>query len=272
MNAVLFALALLAQSKKAPLPGEGIDWKSGWDVAVKEAAERNVPILFTVFKDGNANCNSMIESCFTDSNVIALSKSFVNVAAVDGNSHGEKEIVVGKERVKVCKLFHVMPCASHEKTFRYAFKFWQSPISCPATVFCDPQGNQLFKADGVLTAADLAKKMQSALSKVTGDKIALPQWRKALALLDDGAEALEKGEAKKALEAFRKVAAMKGKSLQKRAEDAIAKVTELGEQRLLEAVGITDLKERRRALSKVMDEFKGLDVSAKAKREFDAAK
>jgi hypothetical protein len=61
MKKASFALALLvaaagaaqAQNKpsKGPLPGQGIDWKGDFDAAVKEAAARNVPIMFTVHKD-----------------------------------------------------------------------------------------------------------------------------------------------------------------------------------------------------------------------------
>lgn len=267
MNALLLASLLLLQAKKEILPGEGIDWKGDWNAAVKEATARNVPILFSIFKDGDATCNTMISSVFTDPNVISLSRSFVNIVGVDGNSHGDKE--VGKDKTRVCKRFHVMPCDYHVKTFRYAFKFYQSPIMCPATVFCDPQGNLLFKADGAMSPGDLVKKMQSALGKISGEKITLPLWKKAHGLLDDGRAALEKGEIKKALEAFRKVAAMKGRSLQTMAADAIAKVAEVGEQRLVDALALADLKERKRALAKIVEEFKGFDVAAKAKKELD---
>ena len=33
------------------MPGQGIDWKGDWEAARKEAAARNVPIMFTVHKD-----------------------------------------------------------------------------------------------------------------------------------------------------------------------------------------------------------------------------
>ena len=44
------AAPALAQGKKL-VPGQGIDWQGDWDAAVKEAAARNVPILYAVHKD-----------------------------------------------------------------------------------------------------------------------------------------------------------------------------------------------------------------------------
>ena len=37
--------------KKEMLPGQGIDWQGDWDLALKEAAARNVPIHIAVHKD-----------------------------------------------------------------------------------------------------------------------------------------------------------------------------------------------------------------------------
>ena len=48
--AVLLALAPQAGKHKL-MPGQGIDWKGDWEAARKEAAARNVPIMFTVHKD-----------------------------------------------------------------------------------------------------------------------------------------------------------------------------------------------------------------------------
>ena len=48
------ATAAHAQSgkKQEVGPGTGIDWQGDWEEAVKEATARNVPIMFTVHKDG----------------------------------------------------------------------------------------------------------------------------------------------------------------------------------------------------------------------------
>jgi hypothetical protein len=249
---MIAVLALLVQ---------GIDWKTDWESALQEAGARNVPILFTVQKEGYTQ---MVDGPFADAGVVANSRTFVNVVAMEPSKHGEAD---GR-----CKLYRNIPCASHEKIFKHATKFWKSPIQCPALAFLDPAGTLLFKADGLLTTPDLLKKMQSALSKISGEKIPLPQWQKAHQLLADGQTALDKGEVKKALEAFRKVAAMKGKSLQTMAADAIDRVAGIGETRLSEALALADAKDKKRALAKIADEFKGLDVATRAKKEFDAVK
>ncbi len=50
--AVGAADAQQSKRKSNLLPGTGIDWKGDWDAALKEATLRNVPIMFTVHKDG----------------------------------------------------------------------------------------------------------------------------------------------------------------------------------------------------------------------------
>ena len=57
--ALLFVCAAVGaadpqQSKKKEMawtPGQGIDWQGDWDLAVKEATARNVPIHVAVHKD-----------------------------------------------------------------------------------------------------------------------------------------------------------------------------------------------------------------------------
>lgn len=51
MTTLLIALTLLQGGKHKLMPGQGIDWKTDWEEATKEAAARNVPIMFTVHKD-----------------------------------------------------------------------------------------------------------------------------------------------------------------------------------------------------------------------------
>ena len=55
ITAAVFALLLAAApqqgGKHKLLPGQGIDWKGDWESAQKEAAARNVPIMFSVHKD-----------------------------------------------------------------------------------------------------------------------------------------------------------------------------------------------------------------------------
>ena len=54
-TAALLALSLAATAQQGGkhklLPGQGIDWKGDWEAARKEAAARNVPIMFAVHKD-----------------------------------------------------------------------------------------------------------------------------------------------------------------------------------------------------------------------------
>lgn len=48
---VLLAATAQQGGKHKLMPGQGIDWKGDWEAARKEAAARNVPLMFTVHKD-----------------------------------------------------------------------------------------------------------------------------------------------------------------------------------------------------------------------------
>lgn len=214
----------------------------------------------------------MAASSYTDPKVIELSRSYVNVVAHRETGHGDREIQVGKEKRKVCDEYHTIPCDVHVKGCDAINKFFSGNFGTPTTVFCDPSGKEILRQVGSMGAGELVKKMQEALGKVPGDKVALPVWKQAKQSIADGDALLEKGEHKKAIEAYTKVSKMKGKALQQMATDALAKVSEAGEKLLGEALAMDDVAEKKKALKKIADDFKPLGVSTKAKKELDAIK
>jgi len=48
----ILSLGALSPQGKDKVPADGIFWSGSWDEALKEAQERNIPIHFTVHKDG----------------------------------------------------------------------------------------------------------------------------------------------------------------------------------------------------------------------------
>src|SRR5262245_58113397 len=127
----------------------------------------------------------MSESTFTDPKVIAASKNFVNVIAHRETGHGDHEVMVGKEKIKLCNEYYDIPCSVHTKGDSAVGKFFQGGLGTPSTVFADPSGKEISKVTGSMGAGELVKKMNEALGKVSGDKIPLDQWQAAHKLAAD---------------------------------------------------------------------------------------
>jgi hypothetical protein len=187
----------------------------------------------------------MADSSFTDARVIELSRSFVNVIANGDTGHGEDK--------KLCKLYRTIPCSVHQRGMYAGRNFFPGNVSTPVTVFADPAGKELFRKQGALNASALAKHLQEALARISGEKIPLPSWK----LHRDGQAALENGEFKKAIESFSRI---KSKRLK---DDDLGRVSQKGEALLKEALELP-ADEKKAALKKIADEFKPLEVSKRA--------
>jgi hypothetical protein len=277
MKCVALALIVLcapqAQGKKKDwLPGQGIDWKGDWDAAVEEAAARNVPIHLAALMDNCPNCKAMSDSAFTDPRIIELSRSFVNVLAHNETTHGDHDAVVGKEKVKLCNEYATVPCSLHRQGWSAVGKFINGTFIAPMTLFADPAGKEIGKAEGGLSANDLLKKMNDMLTKVPGDKITSSQWQAARRLVSDSDAWLAKGEPKRAAECLVKLLKMKGAPIKSIAGEAAERANEAGRRALQAALALGADEEKKKALRKVVDDYRPLEVSAEAKKELEAIK
>jgi hypothetical protein len=205
----------------------------------------------------------MAESSYTDPKVIEASKMFVNVVAHRETTHGDREVQLGKDKVKLCKEYYTIPCDVHVKGNDAVNKFFQGNFGTPTTVFCDPTGKEISRKPGAMGAGELVKMMQETLGKVTGEKVPLASWK----LVTDADAALEKGEFKKAIDGYTR--AGKVKRLKETADAGLAKVGEKGEALLKEALENSDVEAKKKALKKIADDFKPLEVATKAKKELD---
>jgi hypothetical protein len=214
----------------------------------------------------------MSESTFTDPKVIEASKNFVNIIAHREVTHGEHEVQVGKEKIKLCNEYYDIPCSVHTKGDSVVGKFFQGSLGTPSTVFADPSGKEISKVTGSMGAGELLKKMNEALSKVSGEKVPLGQWQAAAKLVADSEAFFTKGDAKKAVEAVAKLGKMKGAAFKTMTEEATAKAEEAGKKALEAALAIENVEEKKKALKKVVDDYKPLAVSNEAKKELDKLK
>src|ERR1043166_8236365 len=206
----------------------------------------------------------MSEATFTDAKVIELSKSFVNFIAHQETAHGTHEAVVGKDKVKLCNDYYDIPCDIHAKGWNSVGKFFNGQFSTPTTVFADPSGKEISRAVGGLSSGELLKKMNEALGKVSGDKIPLPAWSQAKQLNAEAEAAFEKGELRKAIDTWTKIGKFKGAAFRGISQDGLKKADEAGDKALKEALALENLDEKKKALKKIIDEYRGCPVSNEA--------
>jgi hypothetical protein len=214
----------------------------------------------------------MSETTFTDPKVIEASKNFVNIIAHRETGHGDHEVSVGKEKIKLCNEYYDIPCSVHTKGEAVVGKFFQGAFGTPSTVFADPSGKEISKIPGSMSAGELVKKMNEALTKVSGEKVPLPQWQAANKLVADSEAFLAKGEPKKAVDAVVKLGKMKGAAFKTMSEEATTKVEDAGKKALTEALALENVEEKKKALKKIVDDYKPLAVSNEAKKELDKLK
>src|SRR5687767_11380633 len=214
----------------------------------------------------------MSDSTFTDPRVIELSRNFVNVLAHSETAHGDRDAIVGREKVKLCNEYGNIPCSVHTKGWSAVGKFINGTFMTPTTIFADPQGKEIGKSEGGLSGKELTKKMEDALAKVPGDKIHSALWQAARRFVADSDAWLAKGEPKKAVECLVKLGKIKGAPIKAIADEAVSRANEAGRRALQTAVALGADEGKKKALRKVVDDYRPLEVSAEAKKELEAIK
>lgn len=214
----------------------------------------------------------MAGSAYPDPKLIEASKNVVNVVQHNETAHGEREIPMGKEKVKVCTVYGTIPCSAHTGNGNAVGKFVNGSFGVPLTIFCDPTGKELFRKTGAMGGGEVAKQMQEALAKVPGEHAPLSAWQQAKKDIAEGDAAFEKGDLKKAVECYGKPAKFRIKALKELSEKSLAPVIAKIEQMLKDALALENVEEKKKALKKIADDFKPLEVAAKAKKELDSLK
>jgi len=231
-----------------------------------------VPIVFTIHKDLCPRCKAMEEETLRNAKVVELSRSFVNVVAHRDTDHGSTETLRGRDKVKVCNDYGNIPCETHVKGWSAVSRFINGTFGTPTTVFCDPSGKELFRTEGDPGSADMLKKMNEALSKVEGEKIPQGLWSQAAQLRTDADAALEKGDLKKASDLYSKLGKIKGAPFKTMSQDGLKKLDEKLAEALKAALAMDSVDQKKAALKKLAEDFKGLPAAAEAKKELDALK
>jgi hypothetical protein len=214
----------------------------------------------------------MSDSTYTDPKFIELSKNFVNVVAHQETTHGTHEAVVGKEKVKLCNEYYDIPCDVHTKACSAINRFFSGTFGTPTTVFTDPSGKEISRVVGGASTGELSKKMNEALAKIDGEKVPLATWSSAKQLSAEAEAAFEKGDIKKAVEDWTKIGKIKGARFRVMSQDGLKKADESGDKALKDALALENVEDKKKALKKIVDDYKGCPVATEAKKELDALK
>jgi hypothetical protein len=215
----------------------------------------------------------MSETSYTDPKVIEASKNFVNVVAHQETAHGDREILVGREKLKLCTDYFTIPCSTHVKGWAALGKFFEGNFVTPTTVFADPSGAELLRKPGTLSGGELVKAMQEALGKVSGEKIPLAIWNAKAQLEADVDAALAKGDGKKAQDLATKLGKLgKAAAFKEASKEAQDRIEAAGRKALEAALGLEKPEEKKKALQKIADAYKPLPVADEAKKALDGLK
>lgn len=210
--ALVSALAAL-QAAAPPQAAENcVIWAPSWEEAKQEAADRNVPIFFSIQQDENPTCKQM-EGAFRDGSFIAASRKVVCVVANPDTKHGIREVMVNRKKTPFCKAYDGMTCESHTRCQAAISNFIDTKsgsFDIPMQVWCKPDGKELFKftgpnGTGGQSAAALIKDLERALDRISGLKMTRKEWEDLRGLLRQGDEAQSKNEYKIVLGCYRKV-------------------------------------------------------------------
>jgi hypothetical protein len=174
--------------------------------------------------------------------------------------------------VKLCNDYGTIPCEAHVKAWGAVGHFINGSFGTPTTIFCDPAGKELFRTEGDPGAGDMAKKMTEALAKVDGEKIPSTTWTQATQLQADAQAAFDKGDVRKAIELWTKIAKLKGNSFRTLALEGYKKAGDKGAEALKAALAIDNVADRKTELRKIVEDYKSLNVSAYAQKELEALK
>lgn len=277
MKRTLAALAALL-SLSASVPQEkSILWTKSWAEALEEASIRNVPIYFTVHQDGCKECISVEKTAYPNAEVVSASRNMVCVVGHTGASkdfstnHGTKEIKVGGEKVKVCKIYPGIACSDHVEAFKERAQalFKGAKFATPHHIYFSPAGEEWARNAGGKAPGELAREFGEMLAKVNGTHVAKDEYDGAKSQIETGRSLVKKDEIKKAIESFTKVAKHKNERLQvlgTREMDALGAAGDARFQAAMQTMESQNGEEKaKKELKKLADEYAPLACAEKAK-------
>ena len=247
---LLWALILLlaagsAQTQKKPVSRKqrtrypkGIHWHHDVKSALREALERNAPILVAFIRDKVKLCDITVARIYANKGTISLTRKFVCLVAARGKHDFKKGRGIDGRIKKVCSKFGCVSCAEHQRIEVWAFARFNKggSIMTPLHVFLDPRGKELerFQSDLNTTNEEFHDCMNRILD-IVGPGLDTVSFRRMTAELKQVDGYIREKKYKPALEKLLKISRSAGRS----------RVADQSRERLkkLDAAVIQELKE-----------------------------
>lgn len=210
----------------------------------------------------------MDSSVYANKDFVAASKRWVNVYCSKDSGHGTEK--VGDK--EMCKLHPGITCEEHIACNASAGgKYFQGTFRAPATVWCKPDGTEIGKVQGGMSAKQVIEKMGEA-EKVLGPGLDVDAYDFLLDRLAVGDKAVADEKLKEAVDAY--AAAVKtfgknpaAKTWTDKAQAALDQLVEGARTKIAEAATAKDAGDFAKAkelLKSVQTDFKGQPVAKEA--------
>ena len=220
----------------------------------------------------------MERTAYPNPAVVAASRNLVCIVGHAGTgaknswdtNHGSKEIKQGTEKIKVCKLYNSLVCSDHVEIFkdRVPAIFGDKVFPTPTHVYYSPAGEELSRVAGAITPQALAKDMNDAVAKVSGNHISKDEYDAAKKELAGGAALVKKDEIKKAIELFTKMTKHKNEMLRPLGQKELDSLESSGHGRVQAALQLMESQggeeQAKKELKKVADEYPPLPCAKEA--------
>lgn len=253
----LSAVCLLAAAFAAPVRAGEPDWAEDWDAGLKEAQERNCPVILVAPRKMGTFKPSIFPELFRDKDIVALSDNFVCFYA-EAERYGKIDTVYAARYVKPDKGRY----GSHQ------------------VILCKPDGAELEKLRlfDIVPKDKVIKNMKTALKGYPG-VITKREYRLCSSLRDRAELFRELGAYSDAIETYKLLAKKKsGLEFVKEAQgkpEALAKEAAEQVAQAAKALSEGSAQEKKEALAKLhiyQYGMKKLDCHKKVKDALDAAK
>ncbi len=210
--------------------------------------------------------------------VITASKNMVCVVGHAGTgarnswdtNHGSREVKVGSEKVKMCKIYTGIVCSDHVEIFKERAHpvFKNQVFATPHHIYYTPAGEEMMRNAGTKTPQDLARDFADMLAKVGGDHVSKEEYEGARGQIREGLAAVKKDEIKKAIEIFTKVSHHKNALLHPMGKKELDALEVSGNARYDAALQTLETQngeeQAKKELKKIAEEYKPLPCSQKA--------
>lgn len=210
--------------------------------------------------------------------VITASKNLVCVVGHAGTgranawdtNHGSREVKVGGEKVKMCKIYAGIVCTDHVEIFKERAHpvFKNQVFATPHHIYYTPAGEEMMRNAGTKSPQELAKDFADMLAKVAGDHVSKDEYESAKGQIGQGLALVKKDEIRKAIEIFTKVSQHKNGLLQPMGTKELDALEVSGNARYESALQTLETQngeeQAKKELKKVAEEYKPLPCSKKA--------